>query len=190
MAPVEPGEAALPGPPPQDVLAGGGSVDALAAATGGLAAAAGLIRFGVTSEGLVALCFLGALGVLAVIDYREHLLPNRIVLPSAAVVLGLQLILFPEHAVEWVGSAVGCGAVLLVPALIRPGALGMGDAKLGLLLGAGLGLEAASAMLLGFVLLWPYALWLVVQEGAQARKQVLPLGPALAAGAVLVTLAG
>ena len=73
------------------------------AAIGVLAA---LIRFGPSSEGVVTAALLGSLGVLAVIDFREQVVPNRIVLPAAALVLGLQLALFSDQALEWV-LAVG-----------------------------------------------------------------------------------
>ena len=80
--------------------------------------------------------------------------------------------------------------MLLILALIKPGGIGMGDVKLGLLLGAGLGLQAATALLIGFVALWPVALWILLRDGRDARTQTLPLGPALAFGAAVVALVG
>jgi uncharacterized membrane protein (UPF0127 family)/Flp pilus assembly protein protease CpaA len=162
----------------------------LAPLAGGVGALLALVRFGFSSEGLVTACFLAALGMLAVIDYQRRVIPNVIVLPAAALVLGLQLALFPDQALEWILASVGCFSLLLVLTLIKPGGLGMGDVKLGLLLGAGLGLDVAMALLLGFLALWPVALYLVLTDGADARKQTLPLGPALALGAAIVALAG
>jgi leader peptidase (prepilin peptidase)/N-methyltransferase len=160
----------------------------LAGAVGALAA---LARFGFSSTALVTACFLAALGVLAVIDYRRRLLPNVIVLPAAALVLALQLALFPDRALEWILAALGCFTLLLLLTLLKPGGLGMGDVKLGLLLGAGLGADVAVALLLGFLALWPVALYVVLTtDGPEGRKQTLPLGPALALGAALVALAG
>jgi uncharacterized membrane protein (UPF0127 family) len=160
----------------------------LVAAIGALAA---LAQFGFSSEGLVTACFLAAVGLLAVIDYQRRLIPNVIVLPAAALVLGLQLALFPDQALEWVLASVGCFSLLLVLTLLKPGGLGMGDVKLGLLLGAGLGLDVATALLLGCLALWPVALYVVLTaDGPDARKRTLPLGPALALGAAIVALAG
>jgi leader peptidase (prepilin peptidase) / N-methyltransferase len=159
----------------------------LAAGVGALAAVA---RFGFSSEALVTACFLAALGVLAVLDLERGIVPDRIVLPAAALVLALQLALFPDRALEWVLSAVGCAGVLFALTLLKPGGLGMGDVKLGLLLGAGLGLEAAPALLIGCLALWPVALWIVLRGDADARKQTLPLVPAVALGALVVVLAG
>jgi leader peptidase (prepilin peptidase)/N-methyltransferase len=157
---------------------------------GAIAALAALARFGFSSEGLVTACFLAALGVLAVIDYERRLIPNLIVLPAAALILGLQLALFPDRALEWVIAAMGCFGVLLVLTLLKPGGLGMGDVKLGLLLGAGLGADVAMGLLLGFLALWPVAVYVVLTDGPEGRKQTLPLGPALALGAAIVALAG
>jgi leader peptidase (prepilin peptidase) / N-methyltransferase len=145
---------------------------------------------GIDSDGIVGACFLGALAALAVIDFRTHELPTQVVLPAAATVLILQLALFPDNALEWVLSSVGCFALLLVLALSRRGALGMGDATLGLLLGAGLGLDVAMALLIGSLALWPVAAFILVRDGLDARKTQLPLGPALALGAAVVILTG
>jgi uncharacterized membrane protein (UPF0127 family)/Flp pilus assembly protein protease CpaA len=166
------------------------SIDAKALLLGGAGAVAAFARFGFSSTGLVSACLLGALGVLAVIDFRHQLLPNKVVLPAVALVLALQLALFPGEALEWTVAALGCSGALLALALIKPGGIGMGDVKLGLLLGAGLGADVTVALLLGFLALWPVALYLVLTDGPEARKQTLPLGPALALGAALVVLAG
>ena len=158
---------------------------AAAAAVGVLA---GLISHGLSSRGVVTAALLGSLFALAVIDYREQVVPNRIVLPAAALVLGLQLALFPDQALEWILSAAITGAVLLVISLLKRDTLGAGDAKVGLLLGAGLGTEVAFAMLIGVLALWPYAAYLVFSEGVDARKKAIPLTPALALGAAIVAL--
>ena len=58
-------------------------------------------------------------------------------------------------------ASLGTFAALLVLALIRPGGLGMGDVKLGLLLGAGLGAQVVGAVAIGFAAIWPVAIWLL-----------------------------
>lgn len=178
------GPQALERPPLAELLTEPALVGAL------VGVVAGFARFGFESKGLVTACFLGALGVLSVIDFQRHLLPNRIVYPSAALVLGLQVILFPGDALESILAAVGCFAALLALALVKPGGIGMGDVKLGLLLGAGLGAGVVTAVFVGFLAMWPVALWVVAREGFSARKRALPLGPALAFGAAVVALAG
>ena len=66
----------------------------------------------------------------------------------------------------------------------------MGDVKLALLLGAALGYAVLPPLTLGFLLMLPVALYMLVREGAAGRKRYLPLGPFLAAGAIVVLLSG
>jgi leader peptidase (prepilin peptidase) / N-methyltransferase len=134
--------------------------------------------------------FVSVLTVLARIDLRERILPNRIVVPAAAIVAVAQSVIFPDRAVEWIGAAALASLVLLLPLLVYPSGMGMGDVKLGLLLGAGLGLPVISAIALGFVLVLPVALFLIARGGASARKTAIPFGPFLAAGAVIVLFGG
>ena len=161
-----------------------------AVAAGLVGAVAALVSFGFTSRGLVASVLLGAMGGLAVIDLRQGRLPISIVLPAGAVVLALQLVLFPDDSREWVLAAAITFAILLALSGMRRDSLGMGDALVGFLLGAGLGADVAYAMLIGCLALWPVAAYLVFHEGADARKKAIPLTPALAFGAALVVLAG
>jgi leader peptidase (prepilin peptidase)/N-methyltransferase len=148
-----------------------------------------LLRLGFTAHGILAAAVLAVLTVLSAIDLRRRLLPNRIVLPATAVVLAWQFAFFPSRSAEWVLAAVGAAAVLLLPSLASPGAIGMGDVKLGALLGASLGAGVAGALILGFLALVPVALFLVARHGAAARRATLPLGPFLAFGAAVVLLA-
>jgi leader peptidase (prepilin peptidase)/N-methyltransferase len=161
-----------------------------ALAAGAIGVLVGFVRFGPTSRGIVTAALLGSLGVLAVIDYRHQVVPNRVVLPAAAIVLALRLALFPDDTLEWVLAALITFAILLAISVLRRDSLGAGDAKFGLLLGAGLGADVAFAMLIGVLALWPVAAYLVFHEGVDARKKALPLGPAFAFGAAVVALAG
>jgi prepilin signal peptidase PulO-like enzyme (type II secretory pathway) len=161
-----------------------------AVGAGAVGAVAALTHLGLTSRGLVAAVLLGAMGALAVIDLREGRLPISIVLPCAAAVLALQLALFPDDSLEWVLSAATTFAILLALSGMRRDSLGVGDALVGFLLGAGLGADVVYAMLIGCLALWPVAAYLVFHEGADARKKAIPLTPALALGAALAVLAG
>lgn len=163
------------------------SAAASAAAVGVLL---GLVRYGPTSQGIVTSCFLGALGAVAVIDFREHVVPVRLVIPAFALVLVLQLLLFPEHALEWILASGLAFAGLLALWLAKRDGIGLGDTTLGLLLGAGLGSDVVMAMFVGLLLLWPVAAYLLLRDGVDARKASVPLAPAFAIGAALVAVAG
>jgi leader peptidase (prepilin peptidase)/N-methyltransferase len=152
-------------------------------------AAAALARHGATQQGWLAAGVLAVLAVLAAIDVRWRVLPNRIVLPATAAVLLWQGVFAFERAPEWIGAALGAAAFLALPSLIRRGAIGMGDVKLGALLGATLGAGVFDALLLGFLATAPVTHGLVVMRRGNVRGATLPLGPFLALGAAVVLLA-
>lgn len=149
-----------------------------------------LVHLGLNPHGVIGAGFAATLVVLAAIDLRYRVLPNRIVLPATAAVLLLQLAFYPENAAEWVASSLGAALFLLLPTLLVASGIGMGDVKLALLLGAMLGSNVVGALLLGFLSLWPIAIYLVATQGWGARKQTLPLGPSLAFGSIVVLLLG
>jgi leader peptidase (prepilin peptidase)/N-methyltransferase len=146
------------------------------------------LRFGAGGRFAVAAFFIASLCLLSAIDLAERRLPNRIVLPSAAVVLFAQTVLFPDRALEWVLAALGASFLLLVIWCLYPEGLGLGDVKLALLLGAALGSAVLTALFLGVVAASVYAIFLLARDGAEARKQTIPLGPFLAFGAIAVLL--
>jgi len=155
------------------------------------AVAAGLVvaHFGPDKRALVGVVFVSALALLAAIDIEQRILPNRIVLPSFAVVLVMQLALFPDQAVEWIVASLGTAVVLVIAALLKPGGLGYGDVKLGLLLGAGLGENVVVAFIVAVFAIWPLAVYFYARHGRAAGKMALPFGPFLALGAVVALLA-
>lgn len=159
-----------------------------AVAAGAVLSAAALGRSGITPEGLLAAGLLPVLAALAAIDLRARVLPNRIIGPALAGVLAWQLIFFTERAPECLAAAVGAGAFLLVPSLLQPGAMGMGDVKLAALLGLALGADVIAALLVGLVGAAPVAAGTLVLGGAEARRTAIPLGPFLALGAGVVLL--
>jgi leader peptidase (prepilin peptidase) / N-methyltransferase len=160
-----------------------------AAAAGVVAAALVVAHLGLGGRALIGVFFVSSLAVLSAIDIERRLLPNRIVLPSFAVVLVAQLTLFPDQALEWIGACLGAAFILLIAALIKPGGLGFGDVKLGLLLGAGLGESVLTGLAVGLLAIWPVAIYLYARHGRAAGKIALPFGPFLGLGAVVALLA-
>jgi leader peptidase (prepilin peptidase) / N-methyltransferase len=162
----------------------------MAVAVAAAAVPAALVRLGLTAHGVLAASVLAVLALLASIDLRTRRIPNRIVVPATAVTLAWQVAFFPERSAQWVAGAVAAAALMLLPSLVRPGAIGMGDVKLAALLGAALGADALEALTIGFVAVIPAALFLLVCRGpAGVRGSKIPLGPFLAFGAAVVFLA-
>lgn len=147
-----------------------------------------LTRYGFGGPGLVAAFTCATLVVLSVIDVEARRLPNRIVLPAAAIVLIAHIAVAPERWASWVGAALGAAAFLFLFALAYPAGLGMGDVKLALLLGAALGTAILPALLLGTLSGAAAAVYLLIRHGARARRMTMPFGPFLAFGAIATML--
>jgi prepilin signal peptidase PulO-like enzyme (type II secretory pathway) len=126
--------------------------------------------------------------VLSAIDLERGIIPNRIVLPAAGVVLIAQVALFPGQAFEWVVAAILAALVLMIPQLLRRSWMGMGDVKLALLLGATLGWGVLGAVFLAFMCVFPVALLLLIRHGSAARRMTIPFGPFLSLGGLIVLL--
>jgi leader peptidase (prepilin peptidase)/N-methyltransferase len=140
-------------------------------------------RFGLTAYAALAAGFSAVLVALSAIDFEHRIVPNRIVLPSAAVVLVAHTLIDPSP--EWVLAAAGASAFFLAAALLYPAGLGMGDVKLALLLGAMLGRTVTLAILLGLVFALVPSAVLLARHGSAARKMAVPLVPFLALGSVI-----
>jgi leader peptidase (prepilin peptidase) / N-methyltransferase len=159
-------------------------------ALAGLLAALCVVLYDAEPRGFISAFTIATLVVLAATDLQDRLIPNRIVLPAAGIVLVAQIAFYPDRSAEWILSALGAALFLFVPSVIQRGAIGMGDVKLALLLGAALGYSVLAALTIGFVAMAPVAVYLLVREGVAARKKYLPLGPFLAFGAAVVLLLG
>lgn len=160
--------------------------------------------------------FFAALITLSTVDFFEYWIPDRILFP----VLGMSLVLIAAISVAvgetvrilWaLAGAVLYGVVLGLPALIKPDKLGLGDAKLALLIGlylGWLGEYIAAARLILSSLLMSCAIGVILglgifaarkftgrdllpdperEEGAKEGLMAMPFpfGPALAIGSFL-----
>jgi leader peptidase (prepilin peptidase) / N-methyltransferase len=171
-------------PPSREALRPPTVVVPIAVALGALTLAA----FPPGVEAVIEAFVVGVLVVLAAIDIEHGIIPNRIVLPAFGLVLLAQLAFYPQHALEWLLSALLAAVALLLPRIVRSSWMGMGDVKLMLLIGAALGWQVAGALMLAFLCVFPVALVVVLRGGLAARKTAIPFGPFLALGAVIVLL--
>jgi leader peptidase (prepilin peptidase) / N-methyltransferase len=149
---------------------------------------ASVLAFGLSAEAAVASFFCAALVTVSVVDLERHIIPNRIVLPAAAVVLAAQTLLFPSP--EWAVAASGAALFLFLAALAYPAGMGMGDVKLALLLGAMLGRTVPAAMMIGMIAALVPSTVLLIRHGSAARKMGIPFGPFLAFGGIVALFAG
>lgn len=160
------------------------AVGALALALGSLAAVS---YHGVGNSAISAFMAI-VLILVAATDLERRLIPNQVVLPAAAIVLSGRLAFFPAHWSEYLLGAIGAAVAFLIPNLISSSLMGMGDVKLALLLGAGLGWGAVGAIVVAFLSLFPFAVGTVIRGGIGARKTTLPFGPFLAFGGLVILI--
>ncbi|MFD0201429.1 MULTISPECIES: prepilin peptidase [Saccharothrix] len=131
---------------------------------------------------------------LGAVDTLERRLPSRLLLPTIAAVGSL----LPASAIvntqmssllQALAGMTIVAVLYLGIALLTSGGLGAGDVKLGGLLGLALGWLGWAELAAGTMLGWLAAAlgWFVLRAmGRLTRDSVLPLGPFLLLGALLV----
>ena len=153
-----------------------------------LLVAGSVLRFGLSGDAAVAAFVSLCLVAISAADIRYRLVPNRIVLPAAAVTIVAQTLLHPS--VEWVAGGLGGALFLFVAALAYPKGMGMGDVKLMLLIGFAVGRAVPVALMLGMVAALVPSAVLFARHGTAARKMGIPFAPFLALGGVVAIFWG
>lgn len=156
----------------------------------GLLAATVVWHFGATWKGLAALVMVLALVPVTTIDMEHKLIPNVVVFPAAAIALVAMVL---DNPAKWwvpVSAAAGAGGFLWLLGKVKPGGMGLGDAKLALLLGAVLGASIIPAFFIAFLAGSILGAILMAKFGMQARKYQIPFGPYLALGAIVALFVG
>ena len=155
------------------------------------AAAFAALAFGAATsagEAILAAFMAAVLVVLAATDLERRIIPNRVVLPAAVIALVVNAAIAPDRAPHIILAAIALGIAFLIPNLINQSLMGMGDVKLIVLLGAGLGWGAVGAVMIGFLSVFPFALLALIRGGVGARKSTLPFGPFLAFGGLVILI--
>jgi leader peptidase (prepilin peptidase)/N-methyltransferase len=145
-------------------------------------------KFGLSWDAAIASFFCAVLVVLSAIDIDRRIVPNKIVLPAAAIVLAAQTAIHPS--LEWLAAGLGASLFLLLAALAYPRGMGMGDVKLALLLGFTVGWTVPVALFAGMVAALVPSVVLFARHGSKARKMAIPFAPFLALGGVLALFWG
>ena len=114
--------------------------------------------------------------------------PNHRVSRSRATALALAVRTVAHPSPVWLLAGLGAAALLLVAALVRPGALGMGDVKLALLLGVAVGRWVPLALFVALAAAAFSGTVLIVRNGLRARTTAVPFAPFLALGGVVALL--
>ena len=156
------------------------------------------LRFGADWVLPAYLVFFASLLAISVIDLEHHIIPNRIVYPTIFIAVPLlALAAAVQGEGDRLGDALLGGAVawtaLLFIHLVSPGGMGFGDVRLSFVLGLFLGWlslrHALTGIFMGFLLGSVVGLTLVAVR-LRTRKDHIPFGPFLAAGAVITVFGG
>lgn len=131
--------------------------------------------------------FVLVLLVVSYADLRWRRIPNLIILPAIAIALVITLV--GDDRVGALAGGLTGAAVFVIPVLLfGPNQAGVGDVKLALFIGLVLGFPAV----LGALEIAALAALVVIIPGVLFRhwnrKTILPFGPFLALGALLVLL--
>jgi leader peptidase (prepilin peptidase)/N-methyltransferase len=153
-----------------------------------LLVAACVLDFGLSGRMVVAALFCAVLVAVTATDLTHRIIPNRIVLPAAAVILVAQTALEPSP--QWALGALGASGFLFLAVLAYPAGMGMGDVKLALVMGAALGKTVPVALMLGMLAALVPAVILLARHGSAARKMGIPFGPFLALGSIVALFFG
>lgn len=149
----------------------------------------------VSIPAILAACYCIILVCVGIVDLLEHRVPNGIIFPATGLAL-LASLWLPEPGRTFLlslgGAAVGLVSFLtlyhLGARLYGPDALGMGDVKLAMLLGAMVGLRwVGVVLLLGILLAGAAAAWLLL-VGRARRQQHLPYGFYLCLAGLIIIL--
>lgn len=155
----------------------------------GILFAGAAYEFGLGLELVSALALIVTLIALAGTDLEHRLLPNLIVGPAALVGFALSVLESPERWWVYLVSALAVAGGLFALALAYPGGMGMGDVKMGGMLGAFLGPYAALAVFLG-ALCGAITGGLLMAAGKMQRRHALPFGVFMAIGGIVALFVG
>ncbi len=148
------------------------------------------IQFGFTLELAVALLFISLLVIITVSDIAYMLIPNKVLLPFAIVLL-IGRIMSPLDPFwdAFVGAVIGFG-ILFIIAFLSKGGMGGGDIKLFFVIGLVLGFKLTIlALFISSVIgLFAGVLQLIWQK--KGRKHPIPFGPWIALGSILTYFYG
>ncbi len=129
-----------------------------------------------------------ALIVCTATDLLRYRVPNAITYPSIVLVLAATLLMPHADFVAAAAAAALGGFCFLFMAILTRGGIGLGDVKLAVLIGAGLGFPAAYQALAFGIVAGGVVILVLFLSGVVGRKQAVPYAPFLALAAVAMVL--
>jgi leader peptidase (prepilin peptidase)/N-methyltransferase len=127
--------------------------------------------------------FVFLLVVITFIDLDHQLILDRLSLPGTAI--GLVLAALQHKFVPALAAALGAAALILAVVIVSRGGMGGGDIKLAGMMGAYLGWPGIAVGLFSGILIGGVTGIALLAIRRLSRKDAMPFGPALAAGALV-----
>ena len=150
---------------------------------------AAALRFEGAGQLALSLALIAVLIALAATDLEHRLLPNAITGPASLAGLGLSFWGGPAAWWAYPLAALIVAGFLFGLATVYPGGMGMGDVKMGGMLGLFLGPYAAMAVFVG-AFFGTVAYVALVAAGKLERGSALPFGTFMAFGGLVALFAG
>lgn len=159
----------------------------LVEATSALLLTALWLREGPAVQFAAASIFVLMLIAIFFIDLDHRIVPNAISYPGTLI--GLLLAIPQGRFLDALITAAAAGVFFLLIAILSRGGMGGGDIKLAAMMGAFLGWPSiVFALLVAFTTGAAVGLFLIA-SGRRSRKDAIPFGPSLAAGAIVAWFA-
>jgi leader peptidase (prepilin peptidase)/N-methyltransferase len=155
----------------------------------GLLFGSAAVRFEGAGQLLLAFALIAVLIALAATDLEHRLLPNAIVGPAALAGFVLSAVVGAGPWWTYPLAALAVGGLLFALATAYPGGMGMGDVKMGGMLGLFLGPYAALAVFVG-ACFGSVSYAALVGAGKLERGSALPFGTFMAFGGLVALFAG
>jgi len=158
-----------------------------AALTAGLFAALAL-QIGFEAQLVPALVLTALIVPASLIDLNHRIIPDVINLPGAVLVYTLAVIAQPDRWLELLIGGAACFAFLGTAWVVSPKGMGLGDVKMALMIGLGLGSAAFLALFMAFMASTALSMFLIATRGRKGLKVGVPFGPFLAFGAIVALI--
>jgi prepilin signal peptidase PulO-like enzyme (type II secretory pathway) len=114
--------------------------------------------------------------------------PNVVTYPGIILALAAAVLLPDGDVADALLAAAVGGGFFFVLAFITAGGIGLGDVKLAMLIGAGLGLQIGLQALFWGILAAAVVMGALLVIGVVSRRQAIPYAPFLSLAAIVVLL--
>jgi leader peptidase (prepilin peptidase)/N-methyltransferase len=129
-----------------------------------------------------------ALLICTATDLLRFRVPNVVTYPAIIAALVASIVMPGGDVADAVLAALAAGGFFFVLAFINPSGLGLGDVKLAVLIGAGLGLQVGMLALFWGILVAALVMGAMWAVRIVTRKQGVPYAPFLSLAAIVVML--